>query len=187
LDRSAVITTLLLQEAFLEIPAGMLDEHSGEFAGVAAKELKEETGLEIKEDELIDMTALAYGLPAITSAGGETAVNVNFVTHGNRQLFSCSSLVVQDKASDELSRMRGWYPSVGACDEFLRLLYYFKEVSREEMQKLQGAATGNIEEGEVITLDLIPLDELWRRTPDGKTLAAILLYEKLLAQGKIPS
>ncbi|KAL1921899.1 uncharacterized protein VTP21DRAFT_10541 [Calcarisporiella thermophila] len=42
-----------------EIPAGMLDG-SGKFAGKAAEEIKEETGLEIKEDELIDLTELAY-------------------------------------------------------------------------------------------------------------------------------
>ena len=44
--------------AFAEIPAGMLDD-SGSFAGGAAKEIKEETGLEVKDEDLLDMTALA--------------------------------------------------------------------------------------------------------------------------------
>ncbi|KAJ5647370.1 hypothetical protein N7490_003742 [Penicillium lividum] len=44
--------------AFAEIPAGMLDDH-GTFAGGAAKEIQEETGLLVQENELIDMTALA--------------------------------------------------------------------------------------------------------------------------------
>ncbi|PWY75161.1 hypothetical protein BO70DRAFT_364240 [Aspergillus heteromorphus CBS 117.55] len=44
--------------AFAEIPAGMLDD-SGSFAGGAAKEIQEETGLTIPQDELIDMTSLA--------------------------------------------------------------------------------------------------------------------------------
>jgi ADP-sugar diphosphatase len=44
--------------SFAEIPAGMLD-NSGTFAGGAAKEIKEETGLTIPENELIDMTHLA--------------------------------------------------------------------------------------------------------------------------------
>lgn len=39
---------------FAEIPAGMLD--NGMFGGQAAKELKEETGLIFREDELIDLT-----------------------------------------------------------------------------------------------------------------------------------
>ena len=42
---------------FLEIPAGMIDR--GTFVGAAAKEIKEETGLEVKEEELIDLTQLA--------------------------------------------------------------------------------------------------------------------------------
>lgn len=43
---------------FVEVPAGMLDD-SGTFAGGAAKEIEEETGLKVNADELLDMTALA--------------------------------------------------------------------------------------------------------------------------------
>lgn len=46
--------------SFLEIPAGMLDEED-EIKGKAIQEIKEETGLEIQKDELIDMTELALG------------------------------------------------------------------------------------------------------------------------------
>ncbi|PNS19495.1 hypothetical protein CAC42_7339 [Sphaceloma murrayae] len=54
--------------SFAEIPAGMLDD-SGSFAGGAAKELAEETGLEIKQDELLDMTALALDKDAQAESG----------------------------------------------------------------------------------------------------------------------
>lgn len=43
---------------FIEIPAGMMDAENN-FAGVAAREIKEETGLKIPESELINMTELA--------------------------------------------------------------------------------------------------------------------------------
>lgn len=43
---------------FVEIPAGMMDAENN-FAGVAAREIKEETGLKIPESELINMTELA--------------------------------------------------------------------------------------------------------------------------------
>ena len=46
--------------AFAEIPAGMLDD-SGSFSGGAAKEIEEETGLKVKSEDLLDMTALALG------------------------------------------------------------------------------------------------------------------------------
>jgi ADP-sugar diphosphatase len=52
---------------FVELPAGMLDDH-GTFAGGAAQEIKEETGLEIPEQDLTDMTSLAVGE---TNLGGE--------------------------------------------------------------------------------------------------------------------
>ena len=58
--------------ALSEIPAGMLDG-SGNFAGVAAKEIKEETGLIISQTDLIDLTKMAFGdsLPGVyPSAGG---------------------------------------------------------------------------------------------------------------------
>lgn len=41
------------------LPAGTFD--GGTFAGVAAKELKEETGIEIQESDLTDLTDWAYG------------------------------------------------------------------------------------------------------------------------------
>lgn len=50
--------------ALAELPAGMLDE-SGTFAGGAAKEIAEETGLEIPAEDLINMTELAIpGAPS---------------------------------------------------------------------------------------------------------------------------
>ncbi|KAL2754029.1 hypothetical protein ACRALDRAFT_2043130 [Sodiomyces alcalophilus JCM 7366] len=44
--------------AFVEIPAGMVDGH-GSFAGAAAREMQEELGLEIREDELVCLSELA--------------------------------------------------------------------------------------------------------------------------------
>ncbi len=52
--------------SFLEIPAGMLDGN-GDFAGAAANEIKEETGLEILSTELKNMTALALDQSGIPS------------------------------------------------------------------------------------------------------------------------
>ncbi|KAG0321801.1 hypothetical protein BGZ97_010363 [Linnemannia gamsii] len=45
---------------FPEIPAGMLDG-SGDFVGKCAEELKEECGITLDHNSLIDMTELAYG------------------------------------------------------------------------------------------------------------------------------
>ena len=57
---------------FLELPAGMLDD-SGDFVGVASKEMKEETGIEVHSKDLYDLTEKAFGgkYPGVyPSAGG---------------------------------------------------------------------------------------------------------------------
>ena len=55
---------------FVEIPAGMLDG-SGNFGGVAAKELKEELEMVVTQDELIDLSAFAgYAGGVFVSPGG---------------------------------------------------------------------------------------------------------------------
>ncbi|KAF1956943.1 hypothetical protein CC80DRAFT_592966 [Byssothecium circinans] len=45
--------------SFLEIPAGMLDEESGDVKGKPIEEIYEETSLRVRKEELIDMTSLA--------------------------------------------------------------------------------------------------------------------------------
>lgn len=45
--------------SFLEIPAGMLDDKSGDVVGKAMQEIYEETSLKVHKDELIDLTAMA--------------------------------------------------------------------------------------------------------------------------------
>ncbi|KAI4611185.1 uncharacterized protein J4E88_008914 [Alternaria novae-zelandiae] len=45
--------------AFLEIPAGMLDNKSGTVVGKAMEQIRAETGLNVRAEELIDLTAMA--------------------------------------------------------------------------------------------------------------------------------
>jgi len=49
------------------------------------------------------------------------------------------------------------------------------------LEALEGRVTGCVEEGEQIRVRVIPLADLWRTAPDAKSLAAVLLYEKLTA------
>jgi ADP-sugar diphosphatase len=133
--------------AFVELPAGMLDDN-GTFTGAAAKEIKEETGLEIREEDLVDMTKLA-----------------------NQR--------VGDVTSKE-GLQEAIYPSPGGSDEFIPVFLLRKRMSRNEIEGLKGRLTGLRDHGEKITLRLCRLDELWKvGARDGKTLAAIALYEGL--------
>lgn len=127
---------------FLELPAGMLDGF-GSFAGVAATEVQEETGIVIKEDELIDMTELALG-----------------------------------KGQDSVV-----YPSPGACDETMRLFLTVKRLPLSEIESLRSRLTGLRDEGERISLTLVPFSKLWNATRDMKALSALALYNGLANSG----
>lgn len=136
---------------FVELPAGMLDD-SGTFSGAAAKEIKEETGLDIPEAELLDMTSLATPKPTATEEQLQQAI----------------------------------YPSPGACDEYIPIFLVRKRINRVEMEEMKGSLTGVREHGEKIKLKICRLDELWKLgARDGKTLAAVALYEGLKREGKI--
>lgn len=139
--------------AFVELPAGMLDD-SGTLRGAAAKEIKEETGLEIQEEDLLDMTKLA----------NERA---NGVTE-------------QEKLQEAV------YPSPGGSDEFIPIFLSRKKMQRDKIEDLKGKLTGLRDRGEKITLRLCRLNELWKvAARDGKTLAAVALYEGLRKAGSV--
>lgn len=140
--------------AFPEIPAGMLD-NSGTFAGGAAKEIHEETGLSIPQDELVDMTSLA-------------------------------SQSVGEPSQDAESLQKAVYPSPGGSDEFIPLFCCQKRMPRQDIDGLQGRLSGLRQEGEKITLKIVPLEDLWKEgLRDGKTLAAWALYSGLKRESKI--
>jgi len=121
---------------FLEIPAGMLDG-SGNFAGVAAKELEEELAIKLAASDLTDLCALA----------------------------GCAS---------------GIYLSPGGSDESMHFYSFTRAVTEEEMAAMNGRCTGLIEEGEQITLKIVPLESLIS-VPDAKTIVAYALYQQFLA------
>ncbi|KAJ5238921.1 hypothetical protein N7468_003540 [Penicillium chermesinum] len=149
--------------SFAEIPAGMLDD-SGTFAGAAAKEIEEETGLLVKSDELTDMTLLASELAGEPRAAHESKEE----PHGGEVL------------------QKAVYSSAGGSDEFIPLLLCQKRMPRKEIEQLQGKLTGLRDHGEKITLKVIPLENLWKDgLRDGKSLAAWALYQGLRQEGKI--
>ena len=78
------------------------------------------------------------------------------------------------------------YPSPGGSDEFIPIFLSRKEMSRDEIEGLKGKLTGLRDHGEKITLKLCRLDELWKvGARDGKTLAAVALYEALKKDGSV--
>ncbi|KAK9721869.1 hypothetical protein K7432_003098 [Basidiobolus ranarum] len=87
--------------SFTELPAGMLDD-SGEFSGVASKELEEETGLTINEKELIDLIELTYDSPDIQGAYTSPGVCDEFI-----RLFLCVKDIDQAKLDELHGKLTG--------------------------------------------------------------------------------
>ncbi|KAF2852704.1 hypothetical protein T440DRAFT_497702 [Plenodomus tracheiphilus IPT5] len=183
--------------AFTEIPAGMLDGNT--FQGTAATEIEEEAGLKVKESDLINLTELA--LEDIPVSPWKTEESTT-------QTDSHSTVEEEEKDDDDddddkdsedqsfttttsakpatESTENGIYPSPGACDEFIPLFLCQKRLTRKHVGWLKGKATGLRDEGENITLRLVPLDKAWRYVGrDAKALAALTLYENLKKEGRI--
>lgn len=120
------------QASFLELPAGMMDGKGG-LASIAIRETKEECGIEVEANELIDLTLLAH----------EKGVG---------------------------DRPTGMCPSAGGCDEFIQIMYLEKKITREELEIMEGRLAGLRNHGEVITLRVVPFDEIWKVSADAKAM-----------------
>jgi ADP-sugar diphosphatase len=151
-------------EAVVEFLAARLREACARAAPPGHKELAEETGIRLRAEDLVDLTVLAQTEnPHLTSYDEVEAA------------------AIRGKALPD----RGMYPSAGGCNEFLRLMFHERTVTREELDAMRGKCTGNLEEGEAIVLDIIRYDLLWRVCSDAKALSSMLLFERLRAAGKI--
>ena len=77
----------------------------------------------------------------------------------------------------------GVYTSPGLLDEFIRLFAWRKTMKHEEILALEGKLGGESAH-EQIVLKIVKFADLWKTTPDAKTLCALQLYQNLLAEGK---
>ena len=129
----------------------------GSFSGAAAKEIEEELGMKIPEGEL-----------------------------------RCLSEMARREGEAEGDGVGGeglplaMYPSAGGCDEFITIYMHEKAVPRVQLAEWTGRLTGLRDQGERITLKLVPMRDLWREgARDGKCLAALALWEGLKREGKL--
>lgn len=147
---------------FVELPAGMIDGDSN-FAGVAAKEIEEELGMVIKQTEL---TCLTDKVGDIRRARKATKVP--------------GSDNKPESAAEAENIPFAMYPSAGGCDEYIKIFSHEKRVPRSTLHEWEGKYGGLRDEGEMITLKVVPLSDLWLEgAMDSKALAAVALYSKV--------
>ena len=143
----------------------MLDD-AGSFSGAAAKEIHEETGLSIREDELTDLTALAARAHAQHSSdddeqGGSHHTPESHLPHA-------------------------LHPSPGGSDEVIAIMLARRTMARSDIDALRGRLTGLREHGEKITLKVVRLEDAWREAfRDGKTMGALGIHEGLRREGLV--
>lgn len=123
------------------------------------------------------------------TAANEIAEETTLTVEEN-DLINMSALALEDDAPgpsfEDLET--AIYPSVGACDEFIPLFLCQKRLSRRHMEWLKGKATGLRDEGETISVKLVPLGRAWREgAHDAKALAALALYDNLKREGRLPA
>ena len=68
--------------------------------------------------------------------------------------------------------------SPGGSDESLCIFLYRMELDEKQIMNFEGKLTGNLKEGEKITLKIILMDNLYK-IHDSKTLSALALYKSL--------
>lgn len=94
---------------FLELPAGMVDQ--GTFAGSAAKEIKEELGMEIKEEELINLTELAIPKTKEMEVEVEEMPRAMFPSAGGCDeyipLFLCEKRIPREQLKEWTGKLTG--------------------------------------------------------------------------------
>ncbi|KAF8434623.1 NUDIX domain-containing protein, partial [Terfezia claveryi] len=147
---------------FLEIPAGMIDS-AGKVTGKAAEEIKEELGITIDAERLIDLCALTEQMGRGMEGQGNAETGM-----------------------EEEKVEVGMYPSAGGSDEFIKLYAYVHRVGKGGVKELEGKVGGVREDGERIILRVVKLRDLWKVAGrDAKALGAWALWRGLKEAGVI--
>ena len=151
-----------------ELLAGMIDDHTGKCHLVAVKELEEEAGIIIDPSQLIDL-----GHP---DHFRETRTDV--ICKTNEKAWEWFS------NGDPNKSHLGYFNSPGGSTEETRFYMYEEEMTELELcelvARLETNSHGLKEEGELIKLMLVPIDNLLDIAPDMKVGHALALRERYL-------
>lgn len=127
---------------FLEIPAGMLDKEEN-FAGAAAKEIKEETGFKLPLSELIDMTALA-----LRDAQPTNMKSAMYPSPGGCDEFIALFLWEKDLDRQEIEDLRGQMTGERRVGEMITLrICKYEDLWREGARDAKTLAAWALYEG----------------------------------------
>jgi ADP-sugar diphosphatase len=101
-------------------------------------------------------------------------------------LTNMTDLALKDQSTDELLPA-AMYPSVGGCDEYVKIYLWEREMDRMEIDALRTQFSGSRSDDNVAVRLLSYENLLQVGARDGKTLAAWALYEYLKSTRQIDS
>ncbi|OHS98774.1 hydrolase, NUDIX family protein [Tritrichomonas foetus] len=78
----------------------------------------------------------------------------------------------------------GVFTSGGLLDEYIKLFACKKTMKHEEILALEGKLGGESPHEQII-LKIVKLEDVWKLSPDAKTLSALYLYQRLKDEGKL--
>jgi ADP-sugar diphosphatase len=131
-----------------------------------------------------------YEIPA-----GMLDGNGNFAYVATKELEEETGIVIKegDPNLTDLTEMmydgehEGVYPSAGGCDEAMRIFLFTANMTKAQLDHLDGKLRGVADEGETIKVKIIPFADLAHTAPDMKTLSALALYNAMMERNKVPS
>ena len=120
-------------------------------------------------------------------AGDENFVELvaGMVDSSTHNLIDVAAKEVEEETSikiniDEAIDLGMMAPSVGGCDERIHMYAFVQKVTSQQIEEFQGKLTGNLEEGESITLKVVKYEEVMLHTYDAKAMCAMYKYEQYL-------
>eukprot|EP00551_Chaetoceros_affinis_P017480 CAMPEP_0203687632 /NCGR_PEP_ID=MMETSP0091-20130426/621_1 /ASSEMBLY_ACC=CAM_ASM_001089 /TAXON_ID=426623 /ORGANISM="Chaetoceros affinis, Strain CCMP159" /LENGTH=248 /DNA_ID=CAMNT_0050557025 /DNA_START=78 /DNA_END=824 /DNA_ORIENTATION=- len=72
----------------------------------------------------------------------------------------------------------GLCPSLGNSSEFVKILYARKNIKKTQMKIIRKRLSQMREEGAVMSLRVVPLEDVWKVSADMKVVCALFLLEK---------
>jgi len=127
---------------------------------------------------MIDEKTKDFKGAAANEIAEETGLTIN-----EDDLLDMTALALRDSPNPE-GLQAAMYPSPGGSDEYIVLFLWEQEMERMEIESLRAKLTGNKQQGEMITLKVIPYEDLWKvATRDAKMMVAWALYESLRRAG----
>lgn len=86
------------------------------------------------------------------------------------ELVDLTQLACQEAVDGGYIPFAGVCPSPGGCDEFIRMMYLEKTVTRAELEAMKGRLSGLRSHGEIITLQVVLFEDVWKVSADAKAM-----------------